>query len=1244
MNISFIKGGITKTTSLGYTKTTKDQTTSTKMACPYPPRNLTLAALRGHCVFLHWEPPKNIHEVPVDMYFIETQNSEENQWKMILHADKRITAVKLCGLDPGDHRFRIRAYYHEHCGYSDPTNEILIDEWFNKDSEKPRIDENDFPSAEVRKNPGKVEFLQAIFIIKDCIYLKWKPPGAPAVVNGYVIEVRKKKNQKFEELLNMSFPIVNVKLCGMGLTKMEFRVRPYNEHGSGPPSKSTRWVLPTKRPRFNEAEFKFYDLRSEELLPRTMIRIDKKEKQASKKPTKQEKEPELHSEYDHPDYYSEEFEASNYIEAPGKPGDPKIEKVDGDCLLLKWHPPENANKTKVRGYVIETFDIEKQSWKEFSKTLVNSDKLCGVIGKESQLRIRAFNHLGTSMPSDTVFVGEYMSLTAAGKDETPGMPRHPNIRDVKGDCLQLNWRPPQHANKTPIKGYMIETFDTKIRSWKEYTRTSKNFAQLCGGIGKESELRIRAFNDKGLSMPSDEVFVGESPELYPEYDSYYYDGGFEDLHYNDTSLTAAGHDDKEQKSPKRTTIKFKKQTPKLYPEYDSYYYDEDTSLTAAGHVDKEKKSPKRTTIKFKKQTPELYPEYDYYYYNKGLEDSHYNGTPGRPLHPKIEDVKGECLQLKWLPPQQANKTQIKGYIIETFDTKNQSWKEYTRTSKNFAELCGVIGKESQLRIRAFNDKGISMPSDEIFVGELVPTKPGDPRIEKVQGDCVLLEWQRPRNEKNVKVEGYIVETWMNQSWNEYIRTPENVAIICDATGKESQLRVRAYNSKGKSLPSGTLSVGGYTHSEEIEIGIEKEMYIDKSADGNGTKDSEDFLMDDDVIDLQDVEVEHEVYVDKSVVNYTSDNGTPVPDALQRGGPDIEVEHEVYYDENLDDEVAEFHSDVEGNKIEGDIEVEHEVYFDDDGSSKTREEYQRGGHQRGGYQRNDTHYPPLNTVCIGSRPDDFSDDYDSEIPFNECIEKVGPEVMAKCLYALGNVPAYKRYGRLRDLFIQEGNLHKRNSTEICLKEVFDRCTYDGRFRIKLKSPKIIDVKLDINFNENFEMDDCDSNTIQQTMMEIQTCHQRDLQLSLNFNRLSHSRDIICSILADAAFCIEDHTSYTCVFADQHIFKEMMSCLLEKVKEYALMRLEQYERSGIRSLNSTRLCIKCLDYFRLYQCQKEFYDYILCIKNGSLHEYLSKKVHGCFREALSVCSNPSVNLLIQILVNAVVGYHPAYPNRK
>ncbi|GIX74425.1 uncharacterized protein CEXT_664821 [Caerostris extrusa] len=106
--------------------------------------------------------------------------------------------------------------------------------------------------------------------------------------------------------------------------------------------------------------------------------------------------------------------------------------------------------------------------------------------------------------------------------------------------------------------------------------------------------------------------------------------------------------------------------------------------------------------------------------------------------------------------------------------------------------------------------------------------------------------------------------------------------------------------------------------------------------------------------------------------------------------------------------------------------------------------------------------------------------------------------------------------------------------------------------------------------------------------------------------------------------------------------MMTNLMKTLKEYSMSRLDCLAQLGYGGVNSTKLCFMYLDYYRVEQCQKYFYDYVLCIRNGSLNEYLFKKVHDCFRELWCLCSKPAVDLLIRVLVVAVVGYHPAYPN--
>ncbi|GIY57470.1 uncharacterized protein CDAR_376041 [Caerostris darwini] len=86
------------------------------------------------------------------------------------------------------------------------------------------------------QNPGIIRQLRILYKNDVCNYLKWKPPGNPAMVKGYVIEARRGEDEDWEELVNMSKPIVQVKICGSKHVGKQFRIRSYNEHGIGAPS------------------------------------------------------------------------------------------------------------------------------------------------------------------------------------------------------------------------------------------------------------------------------------------------------------------------------------------------------------------------------------------------------------------------------------------------------------------------------------------------------------------------------------------------------------------------------------------------------------------------------------------------------------------------------------------------------------------------------------------------------------------------------------------------------------------------------------------------------------------------------------------------------------------------------------------------------------------------------------------------------------------------------------------------
>ncbi|GBM91374.1 hypothetical protein AVEN_86499-1 [Araneus ventricosus] len=288
------------------------------------------------------------------------------------------------------------------------------------------------------------------------------------------------------------------------------------------------------------------------------------------------------------------------------------------------------------------------------------------------------------------------------------------------------------------------------------------------------------------------------------------------------------------------------------------------------------------------------------------------GIPEEPGDPKIESVKGDCLLLKWASPQNALETKVKGYIIETWDNKTELWTLHTNTTENATKLCDVIGKESKLRVRAFNDKGTSLPSKNVFVGEFGPW---------IQVNSELLDIQDIITQSVGVIQSgscsspEFLECRTIDTHQDYLDVGQTV--VCDV---DKGFICR--DSEQSSVCNSTIKDKCSCYVYEVRVGCAK---------------SEDFLMSEEKGgDHPDIELEHEVYFDENAEDNTLENGTLAPSVLHRGGPDIEVEHEVYYDENYDENVAEFSSDVKGNEVEGDISVEHEVYFDDGSGNETQE--------------------------------------------------------------------------------------------------------------------------------------------------------------------------------------------------------------------------------------------------------------------------------------------------------------------
>ncbi|GFS59000.1 hypothetical protein NPIL_580591 [Nephila pilipes] len=237
--------------------------------CPLqPPRNFRLVYQQGYCVYFKWRPPKKKRGTFIDYYIIEGKNDEENQWQKYYQVPKYWKSVKLCGLEPNDRTFRILTFWDSVC-VSQPSEEVEMDK--KKEHRNSSIDPNDFPSAEIsgklykkklfpphfqkiipgdsysfeedegtshEKDPGKVSKLQVIHKTGVCLYLKWKPPAPPAEVDGYILEGRKKKTERWKEIFRTQTPTVYVKICSPEYHDKWIRVKSFSQHGVGPPSKA----------------------------------------------------------------------------------------------------------------------------------------------------------------------------------------------------------------------------------------------------------------------------------------------------------------------------------------------------------------------------------------------------------------------------------------------------------------------------------------------------------------------------------------------------------------------------------------------------------------------------------------------------------------------------------------------------------------------------------------------------------------------------------------------------------------------------------------------------------------------------------------------------------------------------------------------------------------------------------------------------------------------------------------------
>ncbi|CAD7001755.1 unnamed protein product, partial [Ceratitis capitata] len=189
-------------------------------------------------------------------------------------------------------------------------------------------------------------------------------------------------------------------------------------------------------------------------------------------------------------------------------------------------------------------------------------------------------------------------------------------------------------------------------------------------------------------------------------------------------------------------------------------------------------------------------------------------VPDAPGQPKVIDWDSGNVTLIWARPSCDGGSRIQGYQIEYRDIVNDSsWNTYEYLIKDTKyQLYNLTnGYEYEFRIKAKNAAGFSKASPSSTKFKLkgkftVPTSPGIPQVTKVGKNYADLKWEKPKNDGNSRITGYIVErrdvggaVWVKCNDYNIMDTEYTVLNLIELGAYE--FRIFAVNAAGRSEPN-----------------------------------------------------------------------------------------------------------------------------------------------------------------------------------------------------------------------------------------------------------------------------------------------------------------------------------------------------------------------------------------------------------------------------------------------------------
>ncbi|KAK6110371.1 Fibronectin type III domain family protein [Brugia pahangi] len=203
-----------------------------------------------------------------------------------------------------------------------------------------------------------------------------------------------------------------------------------------------------------------------------------------------------------PNAVNEPIVACYQFKVPSQPDPPTVRDMDSTWAEVEWESPLDGG-SRILGYVLQYKEPTSGKWINASARPLEatSFRVQNLKDKgEYEFRVIAKNKAGLSKPS---LPSEKVQLKL--KFGPPGPPTQISVEAIGRNHVTLTWAPPTDDGGSKITGYIVESREVGIQSWRvvsDYNVQQHEFTVPNLIEFHDYEFRITAINKYGKGLPS----------------------------------------------------------------------------------------------------------------------------------------------------------------------------------------------------------------------------------------------------------------------------------------------------------------------------------------------------------------------------------------------------------------------------------------------------------------------------------------------------------------------------------------------------------------------------------------------------------------------------------------------------------------------------------------------------------------------------------------------------------------------